>query len=656
MKKTAAVLFLLILSTHIIAQNWKGSTKVTAFDRAKDDRFGTSVAIDGNYAIVGAMRDDKDANGKNPIANAGSAYIYKKDSLNNWTLFQKIVPSDRGPNAMFGNDVDIYENFIIVGAYYRTTDSAGKNYLYDAGAAYIFELDSSNHWKQIEKLSASDREATDIFGESVTISREFAIVGAPLESHDASGTNLKKEAGSAYVFKRFSNGSWSEVAKLVSSDRQAGDRFGVSVDIDHDQLVVGAYWEDHNSNGNNSKSKAGSVYIFEKNSSGNWLEKQKLVAIDRDVNDEFGEDAALSENYLVVGARWESEDETGKNTLTNSGSAYVFLKDSNTGTWTQSQKLVANDRSAKNIFGNSVSVASGKIAIGTPSNSTDEFGQNKLDESGATYIFEKNNKNIWIQTQKIVSNDRDAQDNFGWAVAVSDQNVICGAYHEDHDSSGTNFIDDAGSAYFFYNCASNTETTISSCFNFISPTGKVWTLSGIYYDTLQNINGCDSFVKYNLSIIRIDTSLTLKKTSLSSNDSNASYQWYNCDSNLLISGEKGQTFEPTTKGNYAVILTKGACIDTSECYAFTPLNTNHISKEYNVKLYPNPTSGSITLSIDKPYKNTALILRNIMGQELKRIPLRNSKTGLLLNVPNGIYFIEILEDTKVLYRSKIIKK
>ena len=112
------------------------------------------------------------------------------------------------------------------------------------------------------KIVASDRQVTDYFGYSVAIDGNYAIVGAYLEYHDASGANVITNAGSAYIFER-TNGSWSQKQKIVASDRQATDYFGRSVAIDGNYAIVGAYAEDHDVNGGNEVVGAGSAYIFE---------------------------------------------------------------------------------------------------------------------------------------------------------------------------------------------------------------------------------------------------------------------------------------------------------------------------------------------------------------------------------------------------------
>ncbi|MEZ4825087.1 MAG: FG-GAP repeat protein [Bacteroidia bacterium] len=119
----------------------------------------------------------------------------------------------------------------------------------------------AQNWSEIIKVTASDRESEDRFGYSVAISGDYAIVGAYEEDEDASGGNTLDVAGSAYIFLNQA-GTWTQVQKIVASDREAGDRFGYSVAISGDYAVVGAYNEDEDALGGNSQTNAGSAYIF----------------------------------------------------------------------------------------------------------------------------------------------------------------------------------------------------------------------------------------------------------------------------------------------------------------------------------------------------------------------------------------------------------
>ncbi len=190
-----------------------------------------------------------------------------------------------------------------------------------------FFLQAQN-WDEIIKTAASDRTASDYFGYSVSISGDYAIVGAYSEDHDASGGNEMSNAGSAYIFKKDEGGTdnWGQLQKITASDRAVSDYFGISVSISVDYVIVGAYYEDHDANGENEMDNAGSAYIFKKDQGGtdNWGQLQKITASDRAIEDRFGRSVSISDDYTIVGAYYEDHDASGENPMSYAGSAYIF--------------------------------------------------------------------------------------------------------------------------------------------------------------------------------------------------------------------------------------------------------------------------------------------------------------------------------------------
>ena len=205
---------------------WRQQQKIVGSDTEANDYFGYSVSIYGDSAIVGAYLEDASGN------NAGAAYIFTR-SGSTWTQQQKIVGNDTATGDQFGNSVSIYGDSAIVGAYYE--DASGGF----AGAAYIFKKNGSNVWEEEQKIVGNDTATNDQFGNSVSIYGDSAIVGAPYE--DASGSN----AGAAYIFTR-SGSTWTQQQKIVGNDTATDDLFGYSVSIYGDSAIVGARLEDAN--------------------------------------------------------------------------------------------------------------------------------------------------------------------------------------------------------------------------------------------------------------------------------------------------------------------------------------------------------------------------------------------------------------------------
>ena len=173
-----------------------------------------------------------------------------------------------------------------------------------AGAAYVFTR-SGTSWSQQAKIQASDIAAYDNFGISVAIDGDTVVVGAYFE--DTGGTS----AGAAYVFTR-SGTTWSQQAKIQASDVQLGDLTGHSVAIDGDTMVVGAYKED------TGASDAGAAYVFTRSGT-TWTQAKKLVASDAQASDEFGFSVDISNNTVVAGTY---KEDTGGD---SAGAAYTFI-------------------------------------------------------------------------------------------------------------------------------------------------------------------------------------------------------------------------------------------------------------------------------------------------------------------------------------------
>ena len=329
--------------------------KLLASDAGAGDLFGWSVAVSGDTAVVGAHQEGSEA---------GAAYVFQRDQggAGNWGEVKKLLASDTQSNDQFGWSVAVSGDTAVVGAHHE--DAGGT----DAGAAYVFRrgLGGADNWGEVKKLTASDAQAGDQFGDSVAVSADTIHVGAIGE--DAGGSN----AGAAYVFRREEGGAdnWGEVKKLTASDAQLGDSFGSSVAVSGDTAVVGAFTED---------SQAGATYVFGRNQGGadNWGEVKKLTASDAQAGDQFGISVAISGDTAVVGAYLE--DAGGS----NAGAAYVFQRDQGgAGNWGEVTKLLASDAEADDRFGQSVAVSGDTAVAGA--RLEDAGGSN----AGAAYVFQ----------------------------------------------------------------------------------------------------------------------------------------------------------------------------------------------------------------------------------------------------------------------------
>ena len=299
------------------------------------------------------------------------------------------------------------------------------------GAAYIFTRSGST-WTQQAKIVSSDLQSGDAFGGDVSINGDgtYAAVGARRE--DTGGSNT----GSVYIFTR-SGSTWTQQAKIQASDLQASDEFGGEITINGDgtSIIVGAAGEDGGAG--DPIDRAGAAYVFTRSGS-TWTQQAKLTASDAQATDRFGGSVAINPDatYAIVGAY---EEDTG---AYNSGAAYIFTRSGST--WTQQAKIVASDDDAYDQFGYSVEINSdGDYAIiGAYADSGEASG------AGAAYIFLRTGSS-WTQQAKLTASDAQASDFFGGSVAINGDATyaIVGANNEDGGAGDP--ATDAGAAYIF---------------------------------------------------------------------------------------------------------------------------------------------------------------------------------------------------------------
>lgn len=265
-------------------------------------------------------------------------------------------------------------------------------------------------WQQQAELTAADAAANDHLGISVDVDGDTAVVGA--YRTDGAGSS----SGSAYVYTR-SAGTWTQQAELTASDAAANDLFGTSVAVAGDTVVVGSYLDDHASG-----TDAGSAYVFTR-SGATWTEQAKLTASDAAAGDNFGISVALDGDTALVGS-WFNGD----------GAAYAFTRSA--GTWSEQAKLDPSDPSGGDRFGGSVALAAETAVIGAYRD--DLAGSDR----GSAHVFTRSGT-AWSQEATLTAPDGADADWFGYSVAVDGDRAVVGAYQDDDAGSAS------GSAYVF---------------------------------------------------------------------------------------------------------------------------------------------------------------------------------------------------------------
>jgi uncharacterized repeat protein (TIGR02543 family) len=277
--------------------------KISATDGASNDFFGYSVAIDGDYIVIGAMADN---------SSRGSAYLYKISDTN---YQRKIVATNGGTYAFFGYSVAIDDDYIVIGA---MVENGSR------GATYVYKISDTNYER---KISATDGSSNDYFGSSVAIDDDYIVIRAIPEN---------TSRGAAYVYK-ISDINYER--KILVTDGASNDYFGSSVAIYDDYIVIGPYAD-------NSTQAAAYVY---KISDTNY--ERKILAPDGSSTDQFGYLVAIDGDHIVIGAYTDNNSR---------GAAYVYkISDIN-----YERKILAPDGSNNDLFGYSVAIDGDYILIG----------------------------------------------------------------------------------------------------------------------------------------------------------------------------------------------------------------------------------------------------------------------------------------------------
>ncbi len=359
-------------------------------DASPYDLFGGSVAIDGDVAVVSAMTDAGASQ-----SGSGSVYVFER-SNGVWAPFQTLSV---GSNMQyrFGFSVAVSGSVIVIGA--PGDASLGSA----AGAAYVFKRGASN-WAQVAKLTATSGAASEIFGYSVAVEGDMIVVGAP--ETDIAGI---VDTGRVSVFTPTgTGGAWIQSDSMAAGngENSMGLKFGTDVAIGGGVIAVGTLKD--------------AVYVFEK--AGMYYTRTgKITAATVGSNTalDFGTFLDIDGQHLVIGAP----------STTVTGEVYVLEK---AGAWaTTYKKLTATDVTADAQYGSSVAIRNGHVLVGSAlAGSTD---------AGAAYFFVRQSDGTYKPATKLTASDGSANDQLGFAAAMSSTDLIVGAAFDDEHgmNSGT---------------------------------------------------------------------------------------------------------------------------------------------------------------------------------------------------------------------------
>ncbi len=326
---------------------WTYFQKLTAADGAAGDRFGATVSIDGEVAMIGAFRDDDNG------GDSGAVYVFDF-SGSSWSETQKITAADGANGDWFGYAISQQGGRVAIAAH-KDNEADRDN----SGAVYMYAYDGMT-WQPEQKLMAADGQAFDQFGIAVSLDVDRLLVGA--YTVDDGGD----DKGAAYIFD-FDGVEWSQSQKLQSTQGAAGGFFGYAVSLFEDRALIGAYEDTGLASG------SGAAYVFALDGN-NWTQQQRLVADETFPVQAYGIAVDFSGDRALIGA--SKAHASGF----ISGLAYVY--DYQEASWSVTEKLLGADTVARDELGVSVSLSDGRALLGAHRDG--DLGT----DAGSAYVFD----------------------------------------------------------------------------------------------------------------------------------------------------------------------------------------------------------------------------------------------------------------------------
>ncbi len=359
---------------------YKETQSSSSSDGATNDAFGSDVAINGNYAIIGAPFKDVSS-----VTNRGAAYVFK-NTAGTWTQMSVLLNSTGLASDEFGSCVTINGNKAVVSALYKDygghTNVGEVEVFNNTGAAWTFE-------KKIQDPSPADN---NYFGKSISLFGDYLVIGAPGK---LVGTNTRQ--GKVFIYKR-SGTDWLYFNEITASDGETNDEFGTSVDIDGNRVVVGAPFGGF----------GGKVYVYEILST-SLAEVASFSSADPAISDRFS-NVRIDGDYIAVGVPYKNSAK---------GALYVFKY--NGDTWVQQIKIENSTSNSNDFFGGNFDLEGRNLMIGDP---------NGINPAGQVLVYRRVEES-WQKIYTLKSSDGLTDDYFGQKIALNGDKAIISAPFKD---------------------------------------------------------------------------------------------------------------------------------------------------------------------------------------------------------------------------------
>lgn len=365
---------------------------------ADEDAYGWAVALDGDTLMVGTPYDITEAD------NAGAVYVYTWNGTT-WVFAQQLTTSDAAAEDDFGIAIALEGDTAMISSILED----------EAGAVYVFERDGGV-WGQTQKLVPDDNAADDLFGISIALEGDLALIGAPGDTQP--GLPIPLKDGSFYAYERI-EGTWTQQDRIVATT-DPKNALGASVILDGTTGYVGAVLD-----GPTEFDRPGAVYIYEY-AAGELTEIDKVTASDGALGDLFGASIRVLDDRLLIGAPGDGG--------TGSVYTYSFVTD----TWVEGDKIAAPDPLTYSSFGASMAMDGDTLLVGAPNEMPLPDGTLPGTEPGAAYLFTLVN-DVWTQQYTLTADNTDA-DYFGLSVALEGNAAIVGAFGDNKGNKRTGAV------------------------------------------------------------------------------------------------------------------------------------------------------------------------------------------------------------------------
>lgn len=372
-------------------------TRIQADDPVMRSLFGTSVAVDGNRAIVGAMHP----------AQKGHAYVFEFDGTL-WHEMGELIPdASLNRSAKMGYSVAISGDIAVVGA-----PGAG-DWTTAWGNVYVYRYNGVK-WQYEATLT----HTSAVFGERIGYS--LAIEGSTIVVGAMDSDSPYFASGSVHIFE-FLDNDWQRTAVFKPNDSNDYQLFGHSVAIDNKRILIGS------SRDYGYATQYGAVYVLEHDGF-QWKKTAKLTVSKEDVGSEgyFGSRVALKGDVALIGSHEASDIER------DSGAAYIFRYQG--GAWVQEARLKASDVKGAAHFGSCVALSDDVAVVGAYA------AESQFDIPGAVYVFRRENLTWSEQTKLIAANNIEDGMEFGYSCDIQGDRLMVGAPY--HASAGSVFVYD----------------------------------------------------------------------------------------------------------------------------------------------------------------------------------------------------------------------